>query len=200
MLWSMLKQLRRCAASPSVSPRRLHIGGQVRKAGWEVLNSVPGPAVDHLGYAQDLSRFPDACFVEVYASHCLEHLDFIGEVATALREWRRVLAPGGHIYISVPDLTALAKLILHPDLTLDDRFTVMKMLYGAHVDNYDYHKVGFDSELLQHFLVEAGFVDIVRVDNFGLFDDYSTLVSGGIPISLNLIARRSLEGGPWQQP
>ena len=186
----MLKGLRAKGVPPRRAERRLHIGGQVRKDGWEVLNAVPSSAVDHLGHAQDLSRFSDGCFVEVYASHCLEHLDFRGEVGAALREWHRVLTPGGRVFISVPDLAALAKLILHPGLTVADRFTVVKMIFGAHLDNYDYHKVGFDFDLLRNFLEDAGFVDIERVDTFGLFDDYSTLVSGGIPISLNVIARR----------
>lgn len=186
----MLKNLRRNAAASSAPERRLHIGGRVRKDGWEVLNALAGPAVDHLGDAQDLSRFPDASFAEIYASHCLEHLDFRGEMEAALREWHRVLVPGGRIFVSVPDLSALARLILRPDLTVNDRFNIMKMVFGAHVDAYDYHKVGFDFELLRYFLQEAGFVGIVRVDNFGLFEDFSTLISGGIPISLNVIARR----------
>jgi predicted SAM-dependent methyltransferase len=190
MLWSMLKKLNRNAAVPGAPERRLHIGGQVRKEGWEVLNAVAGHAVDHLGNARDLSRFPDATFIEVYASHCLEHLDFTGELQTALQEWRRVLVPGGRLLISVPDLAALAKLILLQGLSATDRFTIMKMIYGAHVDAYDYHKTGFDLELLNAFLQEAGFVGIVRVENFDLFDDFSSHKCGGIPISLNVIARR----------
>ena len=185
----MLKRLRHDAAASPTPERRLHIGGQVRKDGWEVLNAVAGPAVDHLGEAQDLSRFPDACFEEIYASHCLEHLDFRGEIEAALREWHRVLVPGGRIFVSVPDLSALARLILRPGLTVNDRLSIMKMVFGAHVDAYDYHKVGFDFELLCYFLEDAGFVGIVRVDDFGLFEDYSTLISGGIPISVNVIAR-----------
>jgi len=181
-------------AAPTGAKRRLHIGGQVRKKGWEVLNAVAGPAVDHLGHAQDLGRFPDGCFAEVYASHCLEHLDFRGEVETALSEWHRVLTPGGRLYVSVPDLAVLAKLMLHPGLTVNDRFSVVKMIFGAHADGYDYHKVGFDFDLLGQFLHEAGFVNIERVANFGLFDDYSSFVSGGMPISLNVIAMRRESG------
>ncbi len=196
MLWSMLKGLRvQAPARAAGAERRLHIGGQVRKEGWEVFNALPGPAVDHLGDAQDLRRFADGSFIEVYASHCLEHFDFREEVARALAEWHRVLAPGGRTYLSVPDLGALARLILHPALTVDDRFTVVKMLFGAHRDAYDYHKAGFDFEILEHYLGEAGFIDIQRVDQFGLFDDYSSLVSGGIPISLNVLARRRGSAG-----
>jgi hypothetical protein len=38
-------------------------------------------------------------------------------------------------------------------------------------------------------LEQAGFVDIVRVDGFGLFDDTSNLVFK-LPISLNMTARK----------
>ena len=196
MLWSLLKGLRsRPAVAAPDGPRRLHIGGQVRKAGWEVLDALPGPAVDHLGNARDLGRFADGSFVELYASHCLEHLDFRSEVAPALREWHRVLAPGGRLYVSVPDLAALAQLILNPALTVGDRRTVVKMLFGAHRDAYDYHQAGFDFALLRDDLEAAGFVAIRRVETFGLFDDYSALVSGGIPISLNVIAERPAAAG-----
>lgn len=42
--------------------RRLHIGGTVAKEGWEVLNANPAPYVNHVGNANDLSRFPDGTF------------------------------------------------------------------------------------------------------------------------------------------
>ena len=35
--------------------RKLHIGGQVKAAGWEVLDANPGPIVDHVADARDLS-------------------------------------------------------------------------------------------------------------------------------------------------
>jgi predicted SAM-dependent methyltransferase len=195
MLWSALKSLRRAPRTQSASQPGLHIGGQVRKAGWEVLNAVPGPAVDHLGEAKDLSRFRDCTFESVYASHVLEHLDFTGEMQGALGEWRRVLAPGGRLYVSVPDLTVLARLFIHDGLGVNDRFGVVKMIFGAHVDAYDYHKIGFDFDILRHVLEKAGFVDIERVERFDLFEDTSLLTYGGVPISLNVIARRpAVEG------
>ena len=49
--------------------RKLHIGGKLSAAGWEILNVLDGPNVDHVGDAVDLSRFADATFAEVYGSH-----------------------------------------------------------------------------------------------------------------------------------
>jgi predicted SAM-dependent methyltransferase len=188
MLLSVLKSLKRPTTRPG--ERRLHIGGVERTEGWEVLNAVPGPAVDHVGNAADLQRFPDGTFTALYSSHVLEHLDYKGELQAGLREWHRVLAPGGTLYVSVPDLAVLAKLFLADGLTLNDRFMVVKMIFGGHVDKHDYHQVGFDFGILAYFLREAGFVDIERVDNFGLFDDTSRLVYAGVQISLNVIARK----------
>lgn len=50
-------------------PRKLHIGGKISAVGWEILNVLDGTNVDHTGDAVDLSRFADATFAELYASH-----------------------------------------------------------------------------------------------------------------------------------
>ena len=39
-----------------IAMRKLHIGGQVRKSGWEVLDATPGLCVEHVGNASDLTR------------------------------------------------------------------------------------------------------------------------------------------------
>lgn len=171
--------------------RRLHIGGEVRAPGWEVLNAVAGPHVDHVGNANDLSRFPDGAFAEIYASHILEHLDYKDELGKALAEWYRVLRPGGRVRISVPDLEVLARLFLMKDtLDLQTRFEVMRMIYGGHLDRYDYHAVGLNEEFLGEFLELAGFTNIQRVQEFGLFEDTSSMRLAGEPISLNVVAQK----------
>ena len=188
MLLSILKNLRRAKACPG--ERRLHIGGVEHAAGWEILNALAGPPVDHVGNAADLRRFADGSFAALYSSHVLEHLDFKSELQAGLREWQRVLAPGGQLYVSVPDLAVLARLCLDQGLTTEQRFMVVRMILGGHIDAHDYHKMAFDFDLLSTFLREAGFVDIERVADFGLFDDTSGLVYAGVPISLNVIARK----------
>lgn len=171
--------------------RRLHIGGKVRSAGWEVLNATPAPFVDHVCNANDLSRFADNTFSDVYASHVVEHFDYKRELLQALREWNRVLVPGGKVLISVPDLDVLAQLMLVKDrLTVNERFVVMRMMFGGHVDEYDYHVVGLNEEFLAGYLKGSGFVGIRKVQEFGLFDDTSTMKFRGVPISLNVIAEK----------
>jgi predicted SAM-dependent methyltransferase len=92
--------------------RRLHIGGKVAAPGWEVMNAIPGPHVDHIGDAADLSRFADRTFSVIYASHVVEHFDYQNELTRTLREWHRVLAPGGLLHVSVPDLDILCRMML----------------------------------------------------------------------------------------
>ena len=49
--------------------------------------------------AQTLSGLADNSFNTVYASHILEHLE---DPREALRNWWRVLSPGGHLIVCVP--------------------------------------------------------------------------------------------------
>lgn len=171
--------------------RKLHIGGQQRADGWEVLNANPAPYVDHICNAIDLSRFADGTFSEVYASHVVEHFDYKNELTATLKEWWRVMEPGGKIYISVPDLDVLANLILKKDkYTVDERFFVMRMIFGGHDDKYDYHVVGLNEEFLTIFLKTAGYKNIKRVAEFGLFNDISNSKFKGVAISLNIIAEK----------
>lgn len=171
--------------------RRLHIGGATRSDGWEVLNAIPAPYVDHVCNANNLSQFSDNTFIEIYASHVVEHLDYIGELENTLKEWNRVLVPGGKLFISVPDLDVLAGLILEKNrLTGNDRFFVMRMIFGGHVDIYDYHVTGLNAEFLTAFLNDAGYINIKRVQEFGLFNDTSSMVFKGTAISLNMIAEK----------
>lgn len=175
--------------------RRLHIGGTVAREGWEVLNAIPAEWVDHVGRAEDLSRFADRTFAEVYASHVLEHLSYQSALPAALAEWHRVLAPDGRLMVSVPDLDTLCELYTSRDvLGPEQRFAVMRMMFGGQVDPFDFHCVGLNEELLTSYLSGAGFSAIRRVHDFGVFQDCSTLVFAGRPISLNLEAHKHSSG------
>ena len=172
-------------------PRKLHIGGKVRKPGWEVLNIQPGPHVDHIGNANDLSQFQDNTFAEIYASHIVEHLDYAGELQSTLKEWHRVLEYGGKLYVGVPDLDVLAGFLLDKKgLTPEERFNIMRIMFGGHVDAYDYHVVGLNQEFLTRFLVEAGFGAIRKVETFRLFQDASNIIFKDTLLSLNLTAEK----------
>ena len=173
--------------------RKLHIGGKAFHPEWEILNTVPAKSVDHVGDAKDLSRFGDEIFSEIYASHVLEHFDYVSELDAVLKEWTRVLKPGGKLYISVPDMDKLASLFLMKDkLNLQKRFDVLRMMFGGQTSSYDYHKVGFNREILEIFLIKAGFINLRVVDDFGIFKDTSTMIFCEVPISINIMAEKAM--------
>ena len=171
--------------------RKLHIGGKLKCEGWEVLNANPAPYVDYVCNANDLSQFENDTFDQLYASHVLEHFDFRDELPMTLREWNRVLVPGGTVFISVPDLDALSGLLLEKErLRAEERYFVMRMLFGGLKDRYDYHMVGLNLDFLTHFLVNSGFINIQQVKDFGIFADTSLMIYKGVSISLNMIAEK----------
>jgi predicted SAM-dependent methyltransferase len=181
--------------------RRLHIGGTTACEGWEILNAIPEAWVDHIGQAEDLSRFEGNIFDEIYASHVLEHLGYQSALPAALREWYRVLKPEGRLMVSVPDLDTLCQLYSQrTELRPEDRFAVMRMMFGGQLDEFDFHFVGLNEEFLASFLSDAGFANIKRVSEFGLFADCSTLIFAGRPISLNIEAYKVTAGSGSPSP
>jgi predicted SAM-dependent methyltransferase len=184
------------AASTSAEPPvptdgiKLHIGGIEKHDGWAILDALPGPIVDYVGNCNDLSFLADESCCEVYASHVLEHLGYNGELQKTLKGIHRILRPAGRLRVSVPDLETLCRLFLHPSNKAEGRFFVMRMMFGGRTTAYDVHHVGLNFEFLGSYLHEAGFRDIRRVQEFGLFKDASTLRFGDAPISLNVQARK----------
>lgn len=81
-------------------------GRLIRHPGLDVGNGPYPPAfgftgidVKTKGYDGVHLPYPDNHFNTLHSSHCLEHLR---EPDLNLKEWFRVLAPGGHMIITVP--------------------------------------------------------------------------------------------------
>lgn len=173
--------------SPLDTPINLHVGGQQAKVGWKILDAIARPEVDFIGDIRNLGSLPDQSCAQVYCSHVLEHVGQRDLVPT-LKGIHRILQSGGKLYISVPDLGVLCNLFLQPRLDPAQRFHVMRMMFGGQTDDFDLHKIGLNAEFLADYLYQAGFYSMEQVENFGLFDDTSSYVSYGVPISLNVIA------------
>lgn len=155
----------------------------------------------------DLHGIPNNMVSAIYTSHTLEHVGFgDGMLEGTLREWFRVLRPGGILLISVPDLETLAKLYIRKDLSMQDRWMVTRMIYGGQTDEHDYHHVGFDYTVLMTLLTQIGFCNVTRVQSFNLhlqdsrdgqeITDSSELVHFGHRISLNVVAKVCPESKP----
>ena len=168
---------------------KLHIGGELIKDDWKILNANKREGVDYVGDISDLSQFKTESIDEIYASHVLEHVTQ-NKALDTLKGIHRVLVTDGKLYLSVPDLDILAHTFISPMATEKEKFAVMRMIFGGQQDQYDYHFFGWNMQFLTAFLTIAGFSVISRVDSFGLFDDGSEFKPFGFPISLNVVATK----------
>jgi SAM-dependent methyltransferase len=84
--------------------RKLQVGsGNTPWAGFEHLDiNCNSP---DLQYCCDFMSIPieSETFVEINASHCIEHVTFV-QARKALREWYRLLRPGGLLVVDTPNL------------------------------------------------------------------------------------------------
>lgn len=138
---------------------RLHLGcGKIRLPGYVNVDIQPGPAVDCVA---DLRRlpWPDGAADMVYSCAAIEHFgrrEWVG----VLREWARVLRPGGLVRVSTADFEACIARYLETQNVPE----LLGLLIGGQKDDYDWHGMIFDFKLLAEGLKEAGFENVRRYD------------------------------------
>lgn len=151
---------------------RLNLGcGAVRLEGYVNLDIKDGTDVRKLPYK-------DGTVDEVYASHLLEHFDYDNEVPDVLKEWVRVLRPGGILRLSVPDVDKYCK-----ERSTLNSFMLDRVFLGGHKDENDRHGSVFDETKLRQAMGTAGIGGIEKFEPFA--PDCSRH-----PISLNLDGRK----------
>ena len=99
--------------------RRLEIGSTKPREGFESLNVIPHLGLDHVCDASRQLPFSDDTFSVILASHVLEHIPWT-KTLDVLKEWRRVLTPGGLMWIYVPDAVKIAETILNYEVGKTD--------------------------------------------------------------------------------
>jgi len=87
--------------------------------------------------------FRSNTFSTVYASHILEHFR-MDEAGWILKEWWRVVAPGGELQVFVPNLEWVAMQIMHG---ICDEF-VTNALFGRQEYDLDVHRSGYTPDSL----------------------------------------------------
>lgn len=160
--------------------RRLEIGpGKRRIAGFETVNVVKTAETDHVADARRLP-FPDRSFDLVYASHIIEHLPWYHTDA-ALKEWARVLKPGGQLDVWTVNAYKVAQSLVALEESGDweqrdgwNRHGVDRdpylwcagriFAYGSSDTSVNWHRALFTPKHLQACLARAGFVDVAEMD------------------------------------
>ena len=172
---------RRIFLNVGCGPRNITIPPSVFPAAdWrEVrLDIDPAAAPDIVASITDMAPVADGTMDALWSSHNLEHLD-PHEVPKALREFLRVLKPGGRLLLAVPDLQAVAQRVAEdrfddplylsnagPILPLDVIYG-----YGAAIaagNRFMAHRTGFTARMLGQTQQEVGFAPVaVRRDERG---------------------------------
>ena len=154
---------------------KLHLGcGPRFIPGFVHIDAQSAPHVDIVGPVERLS-FPDESVSLIYASHVLEHFGRY-EYRTVLKEWFRVLSPGGILRLAVPDFAACAA--IYYERGLENGISgLVGLIVGGQRDGNDFHKMVFDEDFLRKELLAVGFREVRRWDwrntEHSAIDDYS---------------------------
>jgi predicted SAM-dependent methyltransferase len=138
---------------------KLHLGcGKIRLPGYVNVDIMTRSSVDVIA---DLRQLPwaDASVDHVYSCAVIEHFgrrEWIG----VLKEWARVLKPGGSIQISTADFEAAVARYLEKR-NLEE---LLGLMIGGQKDDYDWHGMIFDFATFRAGLEQAGFRDVRRYD------------------------------------
>jgi predicted SAM-dependent methyltransferase len=179
---------------------KLHLGsGKRYLAGYHHRDITHYSHTDSIGSIGDLSIFGNEQVDEIYCSHALEYLNR-SESLAALKEWYRVLKPGGNVKIAVPDFQALLRIY-----SLTGRLSaVLGPLFGQMDSDQGsiYHRTTYDLADLTKVLESAGFSEVTTYNPVAFlfaidpdYDDHSLaffphLDRSGIQVSLCLEASK----------
>ena len=102
----------------------------------------------------------------IVAWHILEHMGFPTERNEIIAEWKRVLKPGGKIFLACPDLSKIARHIIDRDGPWADWFICMVNVYGPYNGFIgDVHRWGYNEEEVgKLFVKEFGYTNCHTLD------------------------------------
>lgn len=154
-------------------PLRLNIGSgnEITMKGYVNLDAKYGDVAFPL-------KYDDGSVDEIYASHILEHFSF-RQTLDVLKDWVRVLKPGGILKIAVPDFALIAKAyVANGYHVIADGY-----VYGSQTDENEFHKAIFDEQKLWSLMEQAGLGDIQRWQS-------EVKDCAALSVSLNLMGKK----------
>jgi SAM-dependent methyltransferase len=150
-------------------PMRLNLGcGDKILPGYvnvDVVEARAGMKPDVICDLHDLAPFASASADEILSVHVVEHF-WRWEVRDVLREWVRVLKPGGRMIVECPNILSACQTFLeNPELfSREDQNgqRTMWVFYGdpKWKDPLMIHRWGYTPESLHALLTEVGLADV----------------------------------------
>jgi glycosyltransferase involved in cell wall biosynthesis len=142
-------------------PVRVHLGcDREHRDGWVNVDARAEVSPDVVALAHRLQMFPDGSVDTLEACHLFEHLP-LHEARAALKEWARVLRPGGELLLELPNIDACIR-ILAQTRSSADKDLAMVGIFGwqpgveAHGDGWA-HRWGWSPESLRAAMEAHGF-------------------------------------------
>jgi predicted SAM-dependent methyltransferase len=126
--------------------------------------------VDHVCDIGNLEPVPDYSVNLIYCCHALGYFDF-KQVPDVLKEWNRVLRPGGTLRLSVPDFNKVIQIYgQNRDMSLLYGFLYGRYVHAGQLSGRAiYYRIIFNYESLGRFLADSGF------ENYRCYDWRATI-------------------------
>ena len=151
---------------------KIHLGGEIAKKGWKIVNTEAGPNVDIVANHTDLSAIESNSVDEIYTSQ-LQTFDYRGEAAAALREIYRVLKPLAIFRTSTPNLLTLCMMFTHKSMPPEGQYKIMEILFGSHAAKTNFNNMAFSMKFISHYINTVGFKSVRAVPEFKIFKEQS---------------------------
>jgi len=167
--------------TPLQFPIKLEVGtGQNPNPGYVHLDIDPG--FPHLEIVCDMSKepipVPDNSCSELLANHVIEHIPW-RQLPFIIKEWFRVLQPGGKLFFRTPDLEFICRTYLEGKTTKEwpgdeagmvevfgdcgpSQWAIIKLFSGQdYPSNFHFHNL--DLQSATDLLTRYGFINVNRV-------------------------------------
>lgn len=155
--------------------KKLNIGcGGKRLEGYVGVDLFKSDSVDEI-FEMDNIPYKDNTINAIYSEHALEHVPFERAEKT-LKEWCRVLEPGGELLLYMPDFENCCREYLNAPLEnpnfMSTRAWFKFTIYGiqksqaGEPDDAQIHKCGFSKEEIGIVVERNGFT-VLSVENYG---------------------------------
>lgn len=111
--------------------------------------------VDVKAKCDDLNMFKDQTVDEILSVNLIDHFRF-QDLPKVIKEWHRVLKPGGKLIVDVGDVIGNAKMLIEAK-TKEETEWALRLMYCHSRNIYDSHHWGYSAKYLESLMKEWGF-------------------------------------------